>query len=302
MALRRLRLWLRVSPYYAYHATVVGVVIGTAAALFEGHAFQPLLFGLTLGGALAAHTTAAFFNEYFDYALGADRRVDHSNPFAGGSRVILVRDGLRPSALLGAALAFAALGISLGLVLFVFRGLPVLLLGLAGYLFLFQYTAPPLKLAYRGWGEVVVGVSFGPLVVLGSAYIQAGVLSPRALAASLPLGLLVALVLLFNEFPDYGGDALVGKRNLVVRLGRDRAVHLCALFLFLITLSLLLPVLLSLFPLRALASLAAVASSVAALAILSRFRTSPEAMAPANALMLLNVLLLGGLLSWGLLA
>lgn len=43
---------------------------------------------------------------------------------------------------------------------------------------------------------------------------------------SLVLGLLIAAFLLINEFPDYRADRAGGKRTLVVRLGRERAVRL----------------------------------------------------------------------------
>jgi len=47
----------------------------------------------------------------------------------------------------------------------------------------------------------------------------------------LPAGLLVALILLINEFPDIEADGAVGKRTLVVRLGPPRAAVLYAALL-----------------------------------------------------------------------
>ena len=273
-------------------------MIGTALAASEGSPFRGDLFALTLFGTLSAHSAAAFANEYFDYVLGADRHVSHTNPFAGGSRVILVRDGLSPRSLLWAAALFSGFGTVVGLILTALRGVPVLAFGLLGYLLLFQYTVPPLKLAYRGWGELAVGVSFGPLVVVGTDYVQSGILSSHALALSIPLGLLVALVLLFNEFPDYDGDVAVNKRNLVVRLGRNRAFYLCSALVFALGLSLLLLVLAM--PGIGFVPLGVLPPCVAALFILSRSRDSPDALAPANALMLINVAVLGILLSWSL--
>ena len=46
--------------------------------------------------------------------------------------------------------------------------------------------------------------------------------------AAIPVGLLIAAVLFINEFPDYAADKQVGKNTLVVRLGREKAVALCA--------------------------------------------------------------------------
>ena len=48
---------------------------------------------------------------------------------------------------------------------------------------------------------------------------------------SVPAGLLVAAILLINEFPDVDADAAAGKRTLVVRLGARRAVAAYGLLL-----------------------------------------------------------------------
>jgi 1,4-dihydroxy-2-naphthoate octaprenyltransferase len=77
-------------------------------------------------------------------------------------------------------------------------------------------------------GEVCVGVAFGVLPVLGSEYVQRGELSLAIGWLGLPAGLLVAAILEINEFPDIAADASVGKRTVVVRLGRRRAVMLYA--------------------------------------------------------------------------
>ena len=90
----------------------------------------------------------------------------------------------------------------------------------------FFSSAPPIKLNYlgHGLGELATGIACGPLIVLGSYYVQAQRVSYEALWASIPVGLLVAAVLYINEFPDYEADKAVGKNTLTVVLGRQRAV------------------------------------------------------------------------------
>jgi 1,4-dihydroxy-2-naphthoate octaprenyltransferase len=62
---------------------------------------------------------------------------------------------------------------------------------------------------------------FGPVMALGAYYVQAERFSGEALYASVPVGLLVALILYVNEIPDRPGDAAAGKRTLPVRLSRE---------------------------------------------------------------------------------
>ncbi len=87
----------------------------------------------------------------------------------------------------------------------------------------FFYHAGPLRLAYRGWGESAVALCYGPLIATGTNLVQRGRISMDVVLASLPLGLLIAAFLWINQFPDYRADRAAGKRNLVVRLGRERA-------------------------------------------------------------------------------
>ncbi len=88
------------------------------------------------------------------------------------------------------------------------------------------YVAPPIRWAYRGLGETVIALSYGPWMVLGSLYLHAHVLAWGAFWASLVPGCLIMALAVVNAIPDFHQDRLVGKRNLVVRLGRQRAVWL----------------------------------------------------------------------------
>src|SRR5919197_1577210 len=59
---------------------------------------------------------------------------------------------------------------------------------------------------------------------LGAYYVQAQRFTWEALYASLPVGILIALVLYMNEVPDRAGDAAAGKRTLPVRWGKDAII------------------------------------------------------------------------------
>jgi 1,4-dihydroxy-2-naphthoate octaprenyltransferase len=107
---------------------------------------------------------------------------------------------------------------------FALAGRPgVLLFGLAGLAIGFVYTGPPLRLANRGLGELAVALAFGVGIVCGTAYVQTGAVPFVALAASVPVSVLVALILFINGFQDAASDDEVSKRTAVVRLGLQRA-------------------------------------------------------------------------------
>jgi 1,4-dihydroxy-2-naphthoate octaprenyltransferase len=205
-------------------ATIVPVVLGILIAATDGF-FDPLSAILTVIGASFVQLAINVSNDVFDTAQGADDANVTPTQFSGGSRVI--QYGLvtfRQMASLAAA--FFAAAAAVGLVLLVLRGSPALLIiGVAGFIVGLGYTAPPLKLVYRGLGEVAVAVGFGPLMLLGAYVVQtAGALSWEPFVASIPIALLIALVLYVNEIPDRRGDLRAGKRTLPVRFSREAVV------------------------------------------------------------------------------
>ena len=101
-------------------------------------------------------------------------------------------------------------------------GWPIIAFALLGGMAAIFYEAPPIRWSYRGLGELVIALSYGPWMVLGSLYLHTRALSWGALAASFVPGLLIMSLAVVNAIPDYHQDLLVGKRNLVVRLGRRR--------------------------------------------------------------------------------
>ena len=109
------------------------------------------------------------------------------------------------------------------MVLVLARDPRILFLGLAGVSLAWCYNAPPIQLAHRGLGEAAVGLAYGPVICCGTYLVQRRSLPLQIFMLSIPLGLLIAGFLWVNQFPDYEGDSLVGKRNLVVRLGKVRA-------------------------------------------------------------------------------
>ncbi len=106
------------------------------------------------------------------------------------------------------------------------RGWPILAFALLGGAAAIFYEAPPIRWAYRGLGELVIALSYGPWMVLGSLYLHTQTAVVEALLASLVPGCLIMALAVVNAIPDFHQDRLVGKRNLVVRLGRRRAVSL----------------------------------------------------------------------------
>ena len=116
-----------------------------------------------------------------------------------------------------------ALGVGAGLVISWLREPAVLWIGLVGVVAAYSYHGPPLRLSYRGLGELAVALCYGPLICAGTYLVQRGEVTAEVWWLSVPLGLLIAAFLWINEVPDAAADRASGKYTLVVRTGRRRA-------------------------------------------------------------------------------
>jgi 1,4-dihydroxy-2-naphthoate octaprenyltransferase len=213
-------LFLRMTRLPFLSATAVPVLLGIAIAARQG-TFDWWLALVTLIGASFAHLAINVSNDIFDTLSGADEANVNPTQFSGGSRV-LIYDLVTLRQLIGLAAGLFGAAAVIGLYLVWATGSQtLLLLGMVGILLGLAYTAPPVKLVYRGLGEVAVAIGFGPIMLLGAYAVQTGTVSWEAVVASIPVAILVALILYVNEIPDRSGDAAAGKRTLPVRLPAD---------------------------------------------------------------------------------
>lgn len=206
-------------------ASVASMIVGASAAAWQG----PIAWGwlaITVVGVFCVEAAKNASGEVFDWDSGADQGVrdDERSPFSGGKRVIVDQLMTRGETAVVAA-AFYAIALAAGLAIVVEREPRVLWLGMIGVGLAFFYHAPPLKLAYRGLGELAVALAYGPVIAAGTYLVQRNALDTGVLIASIPIGIAIGAFLWINEFPDARADAAAGKRTLVVRLGRPRAAR-----------------------------------------------------------------------------
>jgi 1,4-dihydroxy-2-naphthoate polyprenyltransferase len=257
---------------------LAGCLLGFATALET--AFSWPLALLTLLLAAAAQAGVNVFNDYCDHLNGTDAvNVDRLFPFTGGSRFI--QNGVmspRQTLLYGLVL-FAGV-IAGGLWLIATRGAGLFWIGLAGLLIGWTYSAPPLKLNSRGFGELCVASGF-LLIVVGADFVQRGALSPAPWLVGLPYAILVTNILFINQFPDRNADIQAGKLHWVARLEPTKAARGYWLILLACALTLVWLVLSDWLPALALVSLLALLPAVKAGVELSRHAAEPARLAPA---------------------
>ncbi len=221
----RLAVWIQAVRAPFFSASLIPVCVGAALTLYYGTPAAWPFLPLVLMCAVTFHAATNIINDYYDHVKGVD------TVRSLGSSKVIQQGLLQPSELRRAGLLLFALGALLSCAFLPLRG-PVVLLFLAcallgGYL----YTGSPLGYKYLALGDLFVFLLMGPLMVLGTYVILTDRWDGRVLAASLPVGLLVAAVLGANNLRDIEHDRAAGVRTLAGALGFQAAKRVYALLL-----------------------------------------------------------------------
>ncbi len=227
----RLGFWLKAIRLQFYPMSFIAYTAGSWGASYSGYGFDVVAFWLGYLWLFLGEMTTVLINDYFDYQ--SDLKNKYFSPFTGGSRVIV--DGLlgfrqiRKGIFASLALSFVVLGFLLSS-----QGGSLQTTSLTcGILFVLAigYTAPPIKLSYRGLGELTVGFTHSFAVIICGYLFQGGRIGDRLpWLLSLPLFLAVLPSIILSGVPDYEADKLINKRTWAVRFGRKGAGRLAIAF------------------------------------------------------------------------
>jgi 1,4-dihydroxy-2-naphthoate octaprenyltransferase len=220
-----LKAWLMLPRFQFLPLTVIMVSLGTAIGAYEGY-FHFGHFLLAMIGSILVHITVNVINDYHDFVDGIDLNTQRT-PFSGGSGV-LPSNLLKPKQAFWFATICLLMAMVIGFYFLMQKGwllFPLLIVsGFSAYFY-------NVYLAKWHIGEIFAGLCFGPLLVLGSYYVQTGRYSWGTLFASLAPGILTSNLLFLNEFPDWEADKKGGRRHFVISLGKKDASYLFVAFL-----------------------------------------------------------------------
>jgi 1,4-dihydroxy-2-naphthoate octaprenyltransferase len=157
-------------------------------------------------------------------------RLNETSPISGGSGVLLKNPELMYlSKWIAICLMTLSIALAVAFVLvvrfpFFFIALVVLGDGLVWF-----YSAPPLRLSYRGLGEITTMLAAGLILPCTGYFIMLGSLDSLFWVFSFPVVLYALSIIVSVEMPDMEGDAKGGKRTVVVRKGRRFGFAIIAL-------------------------------------------------------------------------
>lgn len=181
---------------------------------------------LAVVGVILGHAAGNLFDDYFDYIKkSSDFREElrHKGFRARiGKCPYLTSGATDVKTLLKVAWMVSAAAMAIGLILLYYRGIGILYFIIIAGILIISYSGAPLRLSYRGMGELLIGVMFGPLNMIGVFYVACGTIDMSIVLISIPVGLLVANILYVHSILDYEPDKEVGKHTLAVLLDNKK--------------------------------------------------------------------------------
>jgi 1,4-dihydroxy-2-naphthoate octaprenyltransferase len=216
------KFWIINARYHAAAQSLLPALLAICLAAGRED-FSPALAILAVCGVEFGHLGINLFDDYFDYRRrptcfrdamareGIRARIAKCPYLTSGATTI--------GHLLAASVIFCVLALATGAIIFLQRGEPVLWLAAAMAVLGLEYSGRPLKLSYRGLGEIEIGVVFGPMLMNGVFFSACGKFNPEVLLLSIPVGLLVMNIVYSHAIMDLEPDKRVGKMTLAVLAG-----------------------------------------------------------------------------------
>jgi 1,4-dihydroxy-2-naphthoate octaprenyltransferase len=218
--------WLYAFRLSSWHRTIMPFLLGVGLGVHRAHELPigPLLLGLVY--CFAGSIFVNLVNDLYDAKVDAIKR----QMFPSETKPKTIPDGLilREHVFNGAIIAgLSALGISvLGAIFFGLAQLPAYAL-ICGAIFI-AYTLPPVKLNYRGGGELLEMIGLGFAVPLFGAYMGSHqdvrlVNFYETLPLLLPFWPLVFAKAIGRSLDDEESDRAGGKTTVATLLGNKKA-------------------------------------------------------------------------------
>ncbi len=200
--------------------------LGSLFAMVLGYQFNIVTFLWGFLIIFLIYASAAYINDYYDFEADKNNR---QFGFSGGSGVLIKYPELK-SITKWLAILFISLSLFFTFILSLISIIPIwsiIYIAIGGF-FSWFYSAPPIRLSYRGMSEFphflagLMNAGWGYLLI-------AGVIDLPLIVFSIPLSLHLLNVILIFEIPDREADIMGGKKNYIVNKGRPRSYLLISI-------------------------------------------------------------------------
>lgn len=251
--LDRINLWLTISRGYSIPQSIIPYILAVVLASKHYQIDYVLSFFGVIGVALV-HMSLNMLDDYFDWKKGAvaeyKKLADKGIIPITHKCFYLEKNLVTLNQVLIVSLSMDAIALLIGLFIATKVGLSVIIIAIVTGIAGFFYSAPPFNLSYRGLGEPVIGIIFGPLLMFG-AYITAGAsIDKVVILTSIIIGLIVANIAYTHAVMDFDSDMQVGKKSFPILFKtKDNAIFIQAIIYVLAYILLAIGIFIKIYPL-----------------------------------------------------
>ena len=228
--------WIENARWVALPQSGVPALLAICLAI-PSPAFSWYLAVLALFGVMFGHLGINLWDDYFDFkkddrivrdrlnSKGIRARIDKCHYLTSGKTTL--------KELGWVASMFCIIALALGSIIFFERGYLILVIALITAFFGISYSGIPFRFSYHGLGELVIGIVFGPLLMMGVYIAACGEFSLPLVFISMPIGLLVANIVYTHAVIDCEADKALNKKTLAVVLKQKNSMNVVSfLFIF----------------------------------------------------------------------
>lgn len=206
--------WLRIIRIKFLLASIIAITNGLLYTYLTYTHFNVIDALLTYIGVIFLHASVDIFNDYWDYKRGIDTTTKRTR-FSGGTGV-LPEKKLDPPLVYKAGLLCMMIGLFIGGYFVLQSGFIIAIILAVATLSIYFYSTTIVNI---GLGEILIAVK-GALIVIGTSYVQVGLLDLPIVFLGIIIGTLSSIVLYIASFPDFDADKEKGRKTLVILLGK----------------------------------------------------------------------------------
>lgn len=222
-----IKFWLNNARSVSLAQSLLPAILAVVIAINEP-SFNIFFAILAVVGVVSAHFGMNLADDYFDYKVNtAESRKNlsrqgirariHKYPYLTSGQASL-KD------LRNAIIVFLLVAAIMGSVILLFRfNWNIVIIALIALFLGISYSGFPFKFSYIGLGELIIGIIFGPLLMMGVYIASTNKLDISIVLASIPVGLLVVNILFTHSFIDQKADEVANKMTFARLLKTDKA-------------------------------------------------------------------------------
>lgn len=200
--------WILATRPWSFPASSMPVIVAVAYLFWSESDINWLLAFWALVNVVIFHAAGNTWSDYHDYKKG----VDCDDTIGGTS---ITSGTFTPDEIRKLSILLFVIAIFAGVALVFIVGLPLLYIGVAGFVFTALY--PFLK--FHALGDVDIFLTYSFLPILGTSYVVTGAFHYSTLWLSVPIGLITVGILHINNTRDMEHDKRANITTFAMQVG-----------------------------------------------------------------------------------